>query len=277
MNKETKAPSAFKYVYGPVHSWRLGVSLGIDPISRKEKVCNYDCVYCQLGPSPKLISKRQVFVPTDELVREVRDFKDVPIDYLTFSGRGEPTLASNIGDMIRAIKKVRKERVAVITNSSFLHLPDVRDDLSVADCVLAKLDAGTPEVFEEVEQTHGTIDFQTMVDGIRAFRQVFSGKLALQMMFVAENIHQAGAMAKIAKTINADEIEINTPTRACPARALNENEIEVIKGAFAGLPAISIYERPVSMSDPVNSADTLKRRGRELPGRNNRSPLDRDA
>jgi wyosine [tRNA(Phe)-imidazoG37] synthetase (radical SAM superfamily) len=277
MIKPETIPSTYKYIYGPVHSWRLGTSLGLDPISRKEKVCNYDCVYCQLGPSLKLFKKRQVFVPTDELVSEVRAFDSTKIDHLTFSGRGEPTLASNLGDMIREIKKVRKEPIAIITNSSFFYCPDVRDDLSAADCVLAKLDAGTSDIFEAVDQTQGAVKFSDIVDGIRAFRQIFSGKLALQMMFVAENLHQAAVMAKIAKSINADEIEINTPTRACPARALNEKELEVIKASFEGLPAISIYERPVTMSAPVDQADTLRRRGRELPGRNNRSPLDRDA
>lgn len=277
MIKPETVPSLYKYIYGPVHSWRLGVSLGIDPLSRKEKICNYDCVYCQLGPSLKLAKKRRIFVPTEELVREVCSFDAAKIDYLTFSGRGEPTLASNLGDMIRAIKKVRREPVAVITNSSFFHLPAVRDELSAADCVLAKLDAGTAEVFEAVDKTDGAVRFTEMVDGIRAFRQIFSGKLALQMMFVAENIYQAAEMARIAKAINADEIEINTPTRACPARALNEREIEAIKVSFEGLPAISIYERPVRISSPVSQTDTIRRRGRELPSRDNRSPIDRDA
>lgn len=276
MGKEKKVSSGYKYIYGPVHSWRLGVSLGIDPLSHKEKICNYDCVYCQLGPSIKLVHKRRVFVPTDALVSEVRNFNDVKLNYLTFSGRGEPTLASNLGEMITEIKKVRKEPIAIITNSSFFHLPDVRNELSIADCVLAKLDAGTPDVFESVDQTQGGVKFSNIVDGIRAFRQIFTGKLALQMMFVAENLHQAASMAKIAKSINADEIEINTPTRACPARALNEKEIDVIKASFEGLPAISIYERPIVMSSPVNQRDTLRRRGRELPSRDNRSPLDRE-
>lgn len=276
VDHNVKSSSAYKYIYGPVHSWRLGVSLGIDPLSRKEKICNYDCVYCQLGPSLKLFKKRQVFVPTDALVSEVQRFNAAKLNYLTFSGRGEPTLASNLGEMIRAIKKVRKEPIAVITNSSFFHCADVREGLSAADCVLAKLDAGTPDVFESVDQTQGAVNFSEIVDGIRAFRQIFSGKLALQMMFVAENIHQAAAMAKIAKGINADEIEINTPTRACPAKALDEKEIGAIKASFKGLPAITIYERPVQMSSPVDQKDTLRRRGRELPGRNNRSPLDRD-
>lgn len=277
MIKQETIPSTYKYIYGPVNSWRLGVSLGIDPLSRKEKICNYDCVYCQLGPSSKLVNKRQVFVPTEALVTEVSRFNAVKVNYLTFSGRGEPTIASNLGDMIRGIKKVRKEPIAIITNSSFFHIPDVRGDLSGADCVLAKLDAGTPDVFEAVDQTQGAVKFTDIVDGIRAFRQIFSGKLALQMMFVAENIHQAVSMAKIAKSINADEIEINTPTRACPARALDEKEIAAIKASFEGLPAVSIYERPFAISAPVDQADTLRRRGRELPGRNNRSPLDRDA
>src|ERR1041385_6644219 len=129
MSKGQTMAGGFKYIYGPVYSWRLGISLGIDPISRKEKICNYDCVYCQLGPTTQWVLERQVFIPTENVIEEIGRLKDIPLDYLTFSGRGEPTLAANLGQMIRGLKKIRREKIAVITNSSLLHSPDVQDDL----------------------------------------------------------------------------------------------------------------------------------------------------
>ena len=77
----------FKYLYGPVYSWRLGYSLGIDPISTKDKACNFDCIYCQLGHTPKLTQARRNFVSVKALMEEIKELPSVPIDYLTFSGR----------------------------------------------------------------------------------------------------------------------------------------------------------------------------------------------
>ncbi len=84
----------YKYIYGPVFSWRLGRSLGIDPISKEKKICTFDCLYCQLGKTDRLTNIRSMFVPTVEIIKEIRKIPPLKIDYLTFSGRGEPTLAS---------------------------------------------------------------------------------------------------------------------------------------------------------------------------------------
>jgi wyosine [tRNA(Phe)-imidazoG37] synthetase (radical SAM superfamily) len=117
----------FKYIYGPVASWRLGSSLGIDAISGKEKICTFDCVYCQLGRTGILSSQRRVFVPADEIIRELVSLPFLKIDYITFSGSGEPTLAKNLGRIIKAIKKIRKVKIAVLTNASLIGRKDVRD------------------------------------------------------------------------------------------------------------------------------------------------------
>ena len=88
-----------KVVYGPVPSWRLGRSLGIDLLSRA-KTCSLDCIYCQLGPTADKVTRRAEFVPTERLVTEIKDLPDVELDFVTFSGMGEPTLASNLGEAI---------------------------------------------------------------------------------------------------------------------------------------------------------------------------------
>lgn len=100
----------FKYIYGPVPSWRLGSSLGIDLLSRDEKICSFDCTYCQLGRNTNRQTARGTYVSVGEAVREIESLPDINIDYLTFSGRGEPTLASNLGDAITALKSIRRER-----------------------------------------------------------------------------------------------------------------------------------------------------------------------
>src|SRR3989338_2737845 len=109
----------FKYIYGPVYSWRLGMSLGIDPLARKEKICNFNCIYCQLGPTRHYTAERHLFVTPHELEKEIKQITDLDeIDTITFSGRGEPTLAANLGELIKIVRKYRKEKIAVITNGA---------------------------------------------------------------------------------------------------------------------------------------------------------------
>ena len=127
-------------IYGPVSSWRLGRSLGIDMLSGQQKLCSFDCVYCQLGSTGRALTRRNEFVGLDQLEQELKVLPDADIDYATFSGMGEPTLASNLGGAIELVRSHLKVPVAVITNSSLLARQDVRDELAQADVVITKLD-----------------------------------------------------------------------------------------------------------------------------------------
>ncbi|MGB3057677.1 MAG: radical SAM protein, partial [Candidatus Omnitrophota bacterium] len=207
------AKKRYKYIYGPVPSWRLGRSLGVDPISAEVKICSFDCVYCQLGKTKMLTGRRKNFVPVSKIVQEIRSLPTVKIDYITFSGAGEPTLAKNLGEMIKTVKSIRKEPVAVLTNSSLMHRKDVRKDLSHADLVVAKLDASSEKTFKEINRPLKGITLQKVIDGIKKFSAGYAGKLALQIMFIKENEKFAGEIAQLAKKIDADEIQLNTPLR----------------------------------------------------------------
>jgi wyosine [tRNA(Phe)-imidazoG37] synthetase (radical SAM superfamily) len=251
----------YKYIYGPVHSWRLGVSLGIDPLSAKSKACNFDCIYCQLGRTRRLCHERKAFVPTQALVEEVHQYDGPALDHLTFSGRGEPTLAKNLGEMIHALRRARSEKIAVITNSSLLHRADVRQELSLAHFVLAKLDACCEENFHCVDQAIDGIDFRTILDGLISFREMFRGKLALQIMFIEQNKTFADRIARLARLIAADEIQLNTPTRPSGAPALSEREMQEIKIHFKGLPALCVYDAPALTVPPLHEQDTARRHG----------------
>ncbi|GAG26027.1 unnamed protein product, partial [marine sediment metagenome] len=177
----------YKYIYGPVPSWRLGSSLGIDPLSEKVKICNFDCIYCQIGKTKIFAKERRVFVPTAKIIKEIKPLPAIRIDYITFSGSGEPTLAKNLGRMIKAIKKIRKEKIAVLTNSSLMHRKDVQKDLLLADFVVAKLDAHLQDIFVRINQPMKTIGLEKIINGIKKFKGRFRGKLALQIMFVKKN------------------------------------------------------------------------------------------
>ena len=187
MDRTASKNAKYRYIYGPVPSWRLGSSLGVDPISQRSKECSFDCVYCQLGRTKKRVKKRKVFVPSEVVAAEIKRLPSVKIDHITFSGRGEPTLAKNLGEMIEKVKKIRKEPIAVLTNSSMLCRKEVRRALSGADLVVAKLDAPSEELFRKINGPAAGIYLKDIIKSIKDFKAGYKGKLALQIMFIEEN------------------------------------------------------------------------------------------
>jgi wyosine [tRNA(Phe)-imidazoG37] synthetase (radical SAM superfamily) len=251
-----------KTVYGPVPSWRLGKSLGIDPVC--EKTCSFDCVYCQLGGTENKKIERKKFVEEKKVEEELQQaLQKIKPDVVTFSGMGEPTLALNLAEILDTVKKKAVQPVAVLTNSSLLSLEGVRKDLQGFDLVCAKLDACNSRLFEEINRPAKGIAFEQTLAGIKKFRKEFSGKLALQMMFVAQNKEKAREMASLAMEIKPDMVQINTPLRKCPVRPLSRKELGLIKKEFKGLNAISVYDAEMPDAKALDLQETLQRRPSE--------------
>lgn len=254
-----------QYVYGPVPSWRMGSSLRIDLLSQKGKICSYDCLYCQLGKTQEPGITRRKYVGEDAMLRELEMLPDdLTFDYITFSGRGEPTLTSNLGSAIIDVRTLRPEPIAVITNSSLMGKEDVREELSRADFIIAKLDASSKTSFDLINRPFHGLRFDDVVEGIKEFRKHFRGKFALQIMFIQLNAHLAGNIAQLAREINPDEVQINTPLRPCGAEALKKEALSEIKELFSGTNAISVYESQKKIVTPISNEDTLRRRGKTL-------------
>ena len=256
--------SGYQYIYGPVHSWRLGVSLGVDPLSTSEKLCNFNCRYCQLGPTLNFHCRREIFVPAEKIVSEIRSLPAaLKMDVITFSGRGEPTLARNLGEMIRAVKAFRRETIAVITNAVLIDRVDVQEDLLAADLVLAKLDAFDQASLQNVNAPPPEVKFESILQGIKEFKRKYPRRLALQIMFTDQNKAQAAQIAGVVRDIGADEIELNTPLRPNPCLPLSEEELAAIKRIFQGCaPAVkTVYELQRQPVAPINKDDTVKRHG----------------
>jgi wyosine [tRNA(Phe)-imidazoG37] synthetase (radical SAM superfamily) len=248
-------------IYGPVASWRLGRSLGIDLLSTKGKTCSFDCIYCQLGKTVHPLTERKEFVNLDRLAVELKKVREISADYATFSGVGEPTLASNMGEAIKLVKSTLELPVAVLTNSSLMAREDVRHDLSLADVVVAKVDAPNEKLFHKINQPIVRYTFAEILCALKLFRKEYQGKLALQMMFVEENKGYALEMARTAKQLLPDEVQINTPLRPCAVQPLSPEEIATIQRAFSSLKGImTVYEAPMPEAIPFNQEETLLRR-----------------
>jgi len=248
-------------IYGPVASWRLGRSLGIDLLNARRKVCDFDCVYCQLGKTRRFVVEPEEFISLEELSREIESLRPIDADYATFSGMGEPTLASNLGEAIEMARSILDLPIAVLTNSSLMFREDVRQRLTRADVVVAKLDAPNEKLFSLINRPASGLRFDLILDGINRFRGIYRGKLALQVMFVQANENSAQGIAELARSISPDEVQINTPLRPSKVKPLPPEKIASIRAEFRNLRnVVTVYETPSHEVKPLDVAETMRRR-----------------
>jgi wyosine [tRNA(Phe)-imidazoG37] synthetase (radical SAM superfamily) len=206
-------------VFGPVPSRRLGKSLGVNNIPYK--ICTYSCIYCQVGKAIKMQINRQEFYNPDDLVDEVKELlnhiqneKDYP-DYITIVPDGEPTLDINLGILIEKLKMLGVP-VAVITNASLIDQPEVQNDLLKADYVSFKVDSFSQEIWKKINIPHKQLDLQKIKEGIRVFRNYFSGKMVTETMLVKGVNDSSDELENTARVIQSFEPEvayIAIPTR----------------------------------------------------------------
>ena len=249
---------AFRYLYGPVPSRRLGRSLGVDLVPHK--ICTYDCIYCQIGRTTRKTLLRKEYVPKEEVLEEVKAFLlngGSSIDHFSLSGSGEPTLHSQIGSVIQGIKEMSSIPVAVLTNGSFLCEEEVREDLLRADIVLPSLDAVSKEVFTRINRPHKRISVEKVIEGLVEFRKVYQGQIWLEILFckgINDGENERHQMKRAVDRIQPDRIHINTVIRppterwAAPLNSEEMEEIQTFLGEKASI--ISEFDRhPLSLPE----------------------------
>ncbi len=202
-------------VYGPVKSWRVGLSLGID-LLYTDSICNFRCIYCQLGKINILTNERKVYVSTEQVLQDLEESDWERADIVTFSGSGEPTLAANLGEVIQRVKARTGKPILVLTNSVLLNNRRVVEELSLADKVFCKLDAVDEKTFKLINRPIPGITLETIVSNLKKFRQEYTGFLAIQFMLTRLNKHGIVELARLLKLITPDEVQLNTPQRPIP-------------------------------------------------------------
>jgi len=226
-----------KCIFGPVNSRRLGRSLGIDLFSRK--ICNLNCVYCEVGPTANPVSRRGVYSSTQSILEEIDDYcadaqRLTEVDVLTVTAKGEPTLHSDLGDILRHIKGRVEKPLAVLTNGTTLMEREVRQALMVADIVVPSLDAALRESFLKVDRPVEGIDLDEVIQGLTLFSHGYAGKIWLEILLVREMNdapEDIEALITVIRRMRIDRIQLNTvvrpPAEDC-ARPLSRDRLTEI-------------------------------------------------
>lgn len=245
------------HIYGPVPSRRLGYSLGVDILPFK--TCSLDCIYCQLGHTKRKTVRRQKYFDENIILAQIKDAiaSGQRIDYITFSGSGEPTLNTALGNLIREIKKSTAIPVAILTNGTLLFRKSVREALFPADLVVPSLDAATQDIFERINRPHPSLKIEHIIGGLTKFRHEFGGKIWLEVLLV-KGVNDSPTHLDALKTaisgINPDKIHLNTVVRPPAEKSafpLSSHELSEIR-QFFGKKAEVVAEFDKSQDRPAS-------------------------
>jgi len=236
-----------QYVFGPILSRRLGKSLGVDVFF--EKICNYDCIYCELGRSTKRYPAMGDCLPVETVVEAVKErLREIAQpDHITLYGPGEPTLHNGVGEIIAGIKKISKGPVVLLTNGSLFWMAEVRRAVLAADLIIPSLDAGGEDTFHAVNRPAGDVTFEKMVEGLIALRRDFRGPIWLEV-FLLDGLtigeDEIRRIKQYVDLIKPDRIQLNTVDRPAAepyARAVPRQRMTEIAGLLG--PACEVISR----------------------------------
>ncbi|MDD4980966.1 MAG: radical SAM protein [Candidatus Omnitrophica bacterium] len=228
-----------KYIYGPVKSRRLGMSLGIT--LTPHKICSFNCIYCQLGQTSEKTREIKEYIPPQEIVDELKSWLENNVldakrlDYITLSGSGEPTLNIAIGQLIAGIKNITLVPITVITNASLLNIASVRKALLGASLIVPSLNAINERVFTEINRPQEAIETENIISGLIDLRKEFRGKIWLEVMLVKgvnDDLRHIKKLKDAIEKINPDKIQLNSPIRTTAKEnvsSLEKGKLEKIR------------------------------------------------
>ena len=255
-------------IFGPIHSRRLGISLGINLQPADGKVCTFDCIYCECGfnkdhrptlsrPSRELVAEK-LAIQLQKMVVEGQ----LP-DVLTFAGNGEPTSHPHFAEIIDDTIRLRNQycpnaKVCVLSNSTMIHRPEVHDALMRVDDNILKLDTVDPTYINKVDRPCGHYDVQQIIEHMKAFH----GHIIIQTMFMRgemerrsegekESVDNTGEefvapWLEVVKQIKPQQVMVYTIDRETPAQGLEKathEQLDAIRDRViaAGIPCTASY------------------------------------
>ncbi len=207
----------YKHIFGPVPSRRLGVSLGVDLVPHK--TCTLNCVYCECGQTDNLTLQRNEYIPFNRIKAELHSYlsQDPALDFITFSGSGEPTLYKGMDKVIGFIRSAYpKYKVALLTNGILLYQPRVSAQVFDLDLVKVSLDAASEKIFSQINRPHKGLKLSEILDGLISFRKKFVKQFWVEV-FMVPGLNTSDVELKeikqVIRKIHPDRIQVNTLDR----------------------------------------------------------------
>ena len=233
-----------KYLFGPVPSRRLGISLGVDLVPLK--VCTLNCVYCEVGRTTNLTTERKEYVPIDDVIAELDEYlsENHVLDYITFSGQGEPTLNSGIEKIIKFVKeKYPQYKLALITNGTLFYDEKLRKEVMDVDMILPSLDAAITNSFIKVDRPCPNLKLDKIIDGLISLRQEFKGQIYLEVFIVPglnDSEKDITSLKENIVKINPDLVQLNTLDRPGTESWVMAESIDTLKKIANDLSPIKV-------------------------------------
>lgn len=255
---------AYNYLFGPVPSRRLGISLGVDLIPYK--TCSFNCIYCECGRTTSYQTERKEFFTVGEIFSEISDYlinNEAP-DFLTFSGSGEPTLYSKLGQLISLCKSNFPEvKIAIITNSSLFYKEDVRNECSLADVVLPSLDSARAESFIKLDRPFNKDMLNLIIYGLIEFRKIFDKEIWLEVFFaqgINDTEEDIDALYDTILKIKPDLVQLNTldrPPAESYTKPVSKKFLEYVARKWNNLP-VEIISRYKIRSEIIDYSEDFE-------------------
>ena len=239
-------------IFGPVHSRRLGLSLGINLLPADGKVCTFDCIYCECGFNED--HRPLLQMPTRELVAEKLEERLVQMtaegrlpDVLTFAGNGEPTCHPHFTEIMDDTLRLRDKycpeaKVSVLSNATFLHRRQVREALMRVDNNILKLDTVSPTYIDRVDRPVGKYDVKDVIEQLKSFQ----GHVIIQTMFMrGEGVDNTGdeyvlPWLEAVREIGPSQVMVYTIDRETPTQGLLKATHEQLDDICARVEAMGI-------------------------------------
>jgi wyosine [tRNA(Phe)-imidazoG37] synthetase (radical SAM superfamily) len=250
------------HLFGPVNSRRLGISLGVDIIA--PKTCTLDCTYCECGQTTDLTSVQQEFISSEEIIAELNDYlsKSPTLDYITFSGCGEPTLHSGLLTIITHLKKKYPQyKTALLTNATLLHRENVMNATLLFDLVAPSMDAVTEKSFELINRPVSDITLSRMLESLINFSHRYTGTLLLEIFIVPginDSPEELTEFKKIVSGMKITRIQLNSLDRPGTEKsvvAATPQRLNEIAAFFSPLPVEIITRNASKTFQPVGTTE----------------------
>lgn len=242
-----------RYIFGPVNSRRFGLSLGID-LSPDQKSCNFDCLYCELSVAKRvdhIINPPKV----DEIIKELQKelTKNSKIDVITITANGEPTLYSELDDLVRKINEIKNgKKLLILSNASTIMDREVQNSLMDIDIVKLSLDCASKECFKRVDRAVGDLEIDSIIEGMKEFRKHYKGEMVVEVLIVKgvnDNEDEMKRLNSVLQEIRPDRVDIGTVDRppSYQVEAVSQKRLEELSRVFEQLP-VHIVRKSVPKS-----------------------------